>query len=193
MDDTALIIEAVLIAMTIVYLTVDKSQRDRLISRIGIRDQKAADAATRTRSFSPKKQSRSDLLYNDSLPSLRREALSEIASTLFAGNEGIMSKLDLCEDDIRDSLLPMTTDYKTCTTVKFTPTGFSTNEIKAMGDFPDYATLSGVPLPEPYLEFNIDKALPRPYRPFRWHYHQTMCMSAWDFLIVMNFGMSLTP
>jgi hypothetical protein len=57
----------------------------------------------------------------------------------------------------------------------FTPCEFSTEEIKALGDFPDYVTLSGVPLPEAYPEFDINKAKPRPYRPFRWNYHQTMC------------------
>lgn len=52
----------------------------------------------------------------------------------------------------------------------------SQEEIKSFGDFPDYATLSGVRLPNVYLEFNIEKALPRPHRPFRWAYHQTMGM-----------------
>lgn len=50
----------------------------------------------------------------------------------------------------------------------------SGKEIEAYGDFPDYAMLSGVRLPEPYPEFNIETALARPYRPFRWSYHQTM-------------------
>lgn len=40
--------------------------------------------------------------------------------------------------------------------------------------FPDYFKLSGVPLPEPLEDFDVDKAKPRPYRPFRWPYHQTM-------------------
>lgn len=47
-------------------------------------------------------------------------------------------------------------------------------EIQSFGDFPDYAALSGVRLPHVYTEFDIEKALPRPYRPFRWAYHQTM-------------------
>lgn len=54
-------------------------------------------------------------------------------------------------------------------------TNRSKEEIDSYGDFPDYAALSGVPLPRPYPEFDIAKALPRPYRPFRWVYHQTMC------------------
>lgn len=54
-------------------------------------------------------------------------------------------------------------------------TNRSKDEIDSYGDFPDYAALSGVSLPQPYAEFDITKALPRPYRPFRWVYHQTMC------------------
>jgi hypothetical protein len=188
MDDEKLIIGTFLIAVTIAYLAVDKSQRDRLVNQIGIRGRKLPSTFTPTRAVFPEKQSRNNPLYNDSFPPLRREALSEIASPLFVGKGGVMSNLDLGEKDIMESLLPMTADYKACTAVKFTPTGFSTSEIKAMGDFPDYATLSGVPLPEPYLEFDIDKALPRPYRPFRWNYHQTMCMSTWDPLIIVKIG-----
>jgi hypothetical protein len=48
-------------------------------------------------------------------------------------------------------------------------------EIACYGDFPNYASLSNVPLPKPYEGFDIKMALPRPYRPFRWAYHQTMC------------------
>jgi hypothetical protein len=40
---------------------------------------------------------------------------------------------------------------------------------------PDYFKLTGAPPPTPLLDFDIDKAKPRPYRPFRWAYHQTMC------------------
>lgn len=56
-----------------------------------------------------------------------------------------------------------------------TATGFTVEEIKRLGDFPDYATLSGIPLPSPYTTFDIERAMARPYRPFRWPYHQTMC------------------
>lgn len=59
---------------------------------------------------------------------------------------------------------------------QYTPTGFSTQEIRALGRFPDYALLSGVRHPKPCdVNFDISKAMFRPYRPFRWNYHQTMC------------------
>jgi hypothetical protein len=70
-----------------------------------------------------------------------------------------------------------------------TPTGFSAVDIKELGDFPDYASLSGVPLPEPYPDFDIKKAIARPYRPLRWRYHQTMCM--YVLMSLMNIGISL--
>ncbi|KAF9072984.1 hypothetical protein BDP27DRAFT_1360728 [Rhodocollybia butyracea] len=40
----------------------------------------------------------------------------------------------------------------------------------------DYFKLSGVPPPTPLPNFDVDKAKPRPYRPFRWSYHQTMSL-----------------
>jgi len=58
------------------------------------------------------------------------------------------------------------------------PTGFQPKtkvERNQLGLYPDYAELSGVPWPEAYVDFDPDRALPRPYRPFRWPYHQTMC------------------
>lgn len=56
-----------------------------------------------------------------------------------------------------------------------TPTGFSAADIHKLGSFPDYALLSGVPHPKPCPVFDINKAVFRPFRPFRWNYHQTMC------------------
>lgn len=57
----------------------------------------------------------------------------------------------------------------------YTPTGFSTQEIKKLGRFPDYTALSGVRDPNPVPEnWDISKARFRPYRPFRWRYHQHM-------------------
>lgn len=56
-----------------------------------------------------------------------------------------------------------------------TPTGFSAADIHKLGSFPDYALLSGVPHPKSCPAFDINKAVFRPFRPFRWTYHQTMC------------------
>lgn len=67
-------------------------------------------------------------------------------------------------------------DFHRCDPEKYVASGFRVKEVKALGDFPDYSELSGVPDPEAYENFDVSKAIPRPYRPFRWAYHQTMCM-----------------
>ncbi|QIX00641.1 hypothetical protein AMS68_006158 [Peltaster fructicola] len=75
-------------------------------------------------------------------------------------------------------LLPDNVNAKTDELREYvTATGFTAEEVERLGDFPDYATLSGIPLPAPYREFDITKARPRPYRPLRWAYHQTMSLA----------------
>lgn len=83
----------------------------------------------------------------------------------------------ISESTVLQSQIRMDADFKSCETTRYTPTSFSKQEIQQLGKFPNYATLSGIPLPSPFPDFDIDKALPRPYRPFRWNYHQTMCTS----------------
>ncbi|KAJ9150368.1 hrq family protein [Pleurostoma richardsiae] len=64
---------------------------------------------------------------------------------------------------------------------QYTPTGFSTQELRALGRFPDYSILSGVRHPEPCgPNFDIHKATFRPARPFRWNYHQTMSILKYE-------------
>lgn len=58
---------------------------------------------------------------------------------------------------------------------QFTPTGFATQDLRALGRFPDYSVITGTRYPKPYGDhFDINKAIFRPQRPFRWNYHQTM-------------------
>ena len=79
------------------------------------------------------------------------------------------------QESLQEDLIPWEADYRKCDSSTYTPMEISIGEVKALGDFPDYSKLSSVPLPEAYKEFEIEKAIPRPYRPFRWAYHQTMC------------------
>ena len=82
------------------------------------------------------------------------------------------------QEYFQKNLIPWEADYRKCDASTYTPMEISIGEVKALGDFPDYSKLSGVPLPKAYKEFEIEKAIPRPYRPFRWAYHQTMCRSS---------------
>ena len=87
------------------------------------------------------------------------------------------------QEYLQKNLIPWEADYRKCDASTYTPMEISIGEVKALGDFPDYSKLSGVPLPEPYKEFKIEKAIPRPYRPFRWAYHQTMCRSPFSTIL----------
>jgi hypothetical protein len=102
--------------------------------------------------------------------------LPELAETASLSNKKILTGTEPSTKFLLEDPLPTTRSYDLENDApKYTPTGFSTAEIKAMGDFPAYDILSGVPLPQPYSNFDPEKAIPRPYRPFRWAYHQTMC------------------
>lgn len=171
--ESACRIGMILVAATAVYLILCRSSTKSFFNRISLRGRRDSTAKTPPRSFSPEKKSKSTTspaTYNDALPPQRREALSQLQGKAIRWR-------DVDETEMRQNILPMTADYRTSPGNLYTPTGFSIDDIKALGDFPNYATLSGVPLPGPYPEHDIERAKPRPYRPFRWSYHQTMCMS----------------
>ena len=176
--DSASQVGLVFLAATAVYFLLKCPYRKLFINKLSLRGRKDSTAKTPPRSISPdKKQANSNSSpqsYNHALPPSRREALLQQKGAVIRWKE-------VDESEMRQSLLPMTKDYRTSPGHLYTPTGFSVDDLKALGDFPDYATLSGVPLPQPYHEHQIDKALPRPYRPFRWSYHQTMCMFQYSF------------
>lgn len=163
----------ILLAATGVYACFSRAFGTSILARVTLRDRRPSTARTPPRSFSPDKKATTSPTapssYDNVLPPQRRHTLAYLS--------GASPGRDVQEDEVRRNILPMSADYVTSPCDKYTPMGFSVAEIKGLGDFPDYATLSGVPLPSPYPEFNIEKALPRPYRPLRWAYHQTMCMS----------------
>jgi hypothetical protein len=165
---------------TIIYLALSQKQRDVLFRRLRLRGRRASSATTPPRSLSPEKKGPitvpSPIEYVDTFPGSRREALAKVTEIMNQANGGNTINLETEKCMTSKMMMPFEASYMEVDGSKHTPTGFSIDEIKALGDFPDYAELSGVPLPESYPEFDIDKALPRPYRPFRWAYHQTMCM-----------------
>lgn len=114
----------------------------------------------------------------NAFPPSRRSILPDLAKTLPSASAKKLLAVEPSGNFLVKDALPTTQTYSLDNEVpKYTPTGFSTAEINAMGDFPAYDILSGVPLPQAYENFDASKALPRPYRPLRWKYHQTMCKS----------------
>ena len=157
----------------VALLVLTKSQRKALYADISswapamARGRRNSSASTPPRSLTPEKKAPNNVPppaeYKDIFPPSSREALLRVSSQ------------EIDQEDFVKNVIPFEADYKECKPSTYTPMGVSMAEIKALGDFPDYSRLSGVPLPEAYREFKIEKALPRPYRPFRWAYHQTMC------------------
>ncbi|KAM0283081.1 hypothetical protein ACHAQH_002684 [Verticillium albo-atrum] len=116
-------------------------------------------------------------LYADVFPPIENDSLSGVA----AGCANLKAvNLNLSLGTTARHLVPLDADYRKCDPASFNYSGFRFADICALGDFPDYAKLSGVPLPSPLLDFDVDRAPPRPYRPFRWSYHQTMSLSKMD-------------
>lgn len=162
-----------LIGATAVYTLLYRIPGKALFNKISSRGRKDSTAKTPPRSFSPDKKdpqsASSPPTYSHALPPSRRESMLQLKGATTPWCE-------VDEADMLKDMLPMTANYKTSSGKLYTPTGFSVDDIKSLGDFPNYAALSGVPLPSAYPEHDINKAIPRPYRPFRWAYHQTMCM-----------------
>lgn len=160
---------------TVTYLASNKSQRNILLSRLGLQGRsRDSGASTPPRSLSPDKKGSNTGQpdYSDTFPPSRRFTLAQVKDATKKFKKPL-SQLAQSPEKKR----PQALDENILTTTRtvYTATEFSSDEIKALGDFPDYATLSGVPLPKAYPEFDINKAKPKPYRPFRWAYHQTMC------------------
>ncbi|KJZ80052.1 hypothetical protein HIM_00766 [Hirsutella minnesotensis 3608] len=115
---------------------------------------------------------------SETFPPSRRHILTQVADStirvLGGGSVGDVSRTR------PQSLLETHSDYRLADSARLLYSGFTVGEVRSLGDFPDYAKLSGVPLPAPAVNFRIDTALPRPYRPFRWPYHQTMALQKLD-------------
>lgn len=181
----AVAIGVMVAAVLVMFMT--KEQRDS-VQEYGrscmptiTRERRISTSKTPPRSVSPEKKvpnnGPSPVDYKDIFPPSRREALAQLAENIPPAQRGHFRAVQVDPIAFRKGLIPFTADYRECGPSTYTPTGFSVEEIKTLGDFPDYAELSGVPLPEEYKQFKIETALPRPYRPFRWAYHQTMCRS----------------
>lgn len=177
-----LILGATLTLTSLVYIALNPKFRNDILARLGLQRTKTTEIYTPQKSLSPEKQGLPDSnapptppTYSDTFPPHRREAFAELSSDAFSGPGKSAREASATEPDYSQ----LTPDKSVCNSDQLrdhtTATGFTVEEIKRLGDFPDYATLSGVPLPEPYKEFDIKTAKPRPYRPLRWAYHQTMC------------------
>ncbi|KAI9676183.1 MAG: hypothetical protein M1817_000928 [Caeruleum heppii] len=163
----------VFIFTTIIGLSWSVRQRNILLDRIRFRARRDPGASTPPLHLSPEKAPQD--VFKDLFPPSRRKYMS--ASHLDPAKEARPPDPASLTRDPRIPLMPLATKLGECEPHACTATEFSAEDVKDLGDFPDYAKLCGVPLPEAYTEFDINKALPRPYRPLRWPYHQTMSLT----------------
>lgn len=173
MEDLLLPLGVLFVVSSIAVLILQSERREMILERLYLKRRRDSGSRTPPRSLSPgkvKPQEASAPDYSATFPPSRKFALVEAGRSTTSVRTGAK----LCLNGSK-RMLPIETSYLEAANDHYTPCEFSVAEIKALGDFPDYAALSGVPLPKPYHDFNIDRALPRPYRPFRWAYHQTMC------------------
>lgn len=105
-------------------------------------------------------------------PPSRRAALAKLLPVSKLGTADLTIPLET----LRKSQIPTAQVQPLDRNGLFTSTSILTQEIRALGRFPDYSVLSGVPHPQPAPSFDINKATFRPFRPFRWNYHQTMAV-----------------
>jgi hypothetical protein len=163
--------------IVIIFLTLSAQQRRAIWDHL-----RPADA-----SFRNLEAPRSPLLdrkallpirgeYAALLPPSQRHLLDKLRSSP-EGQATSPQEASVGEDDFRQNLVGFEENYRECDPNKFLPSGLRVREIDEIGDFPDFELLTGVPHPRPCHDFDIDKALPRPYRPFRWPYYQTMSLS----------------
>lgn len=170
------------IVLTIIFILVlSQRQREDLLAYLPIstRGRRISTSNTPPRSLSPEKKVPNNapppVDYKEIFPPSRREALAKAAETLSNSQKEKLKGVDVEQTNFRKGVIPFASDYRECGTSTYTPMEISIDEVKALGDFPNYAELSGIPLPQAYNEFKIETAQARPYRPLRWAYHQTMC------------------
>lgn len=183
MANALLLVLAVIFALCLLsYFTLDTRQRETVFSSLQPSRRKTNDASTSPRA--PPKEKHESLptnaqgqqRINDLFPPHRRASLAQLPPDALESPGKSAKELS----ERAPNYTKLTPDKAVCNTDNLldhtTATGFTVDEIRRLGDFPDYAPLSGIPLPNEYKDFDIRTAMPRPYRPLRWPYHQTMCM-----------------
>ena len=186
--DRFILVAIVVILAGISYLVQSKNQKKIIRHDLAAwlpnlsRGRRTASSSTPPRSLTPEKKVPNNAPppspYRDIFPPSTRGNLptwTKSWKSLLTDRKKTYSETDGNDLVTPENVIPFEQDYREASNSTYTPMGITIGEVKALGDFPDYAKLSGVPLPAVYKEHILETAIPRPYRPFRWAYHQTMC------------------
>ncbi|KAI9710847.1 MAG: hypothetical protein M1828_002019 [Chrysothrix sp. TS-e1954] len=172
----------VFVFVSITYLAANRTQRKTLLNRLTLRGRDWPGKGLLPRSISPGKRTstkaNSGPTYETSFPPSCRPGLGDVYDDLpLALKTQSRGKLIAEPDLTKRKMIPLGASNDQLPGDFYTPTGFALDEVRKLGDFPNYSALSGVPLPSAYTNFDLSKAEFRPYRPFRWPYHQTMSLT----------------
>lgn len=174
-----ILLGALLVAIATAILVLDGKPRDVVLQRFYVRRRRTTASLTPPRSLSPEKHglpsNRPELDFSNVFPPSRREALAKLFPDAITGPGRSIRQLSQMPPDYKKRLPSEEVWDADRFADHVTATGFTLEEIKRLGHFPDYAALGGVSLPREYEGFEISTARARPYRPLRWAYHQTMC------------------
>ena len=122
---------------TITYLALSQKQRDVLFRRLRLHERRASSATTPPRSLSPEKKSAinipSPTEYIENFPGSRREALARVMAMIPQADLGNFVGLEAEKSMTSDMMMPYEANYMEVDGSKHTPTGFSVDEIKALG------------------------------------------------------------
>jgi hypothetical protein len=179
----AIVFGALFVASAVTTLIFDNKQRHVLLRRFDVRHRRATGSLKPPRSLSPGKHGLPSNNapkvpdFSDVFPPSRREALCHLPPDAMHGPGKTAKELSLLPPEYANRVPSEETWDFDKLAEGVTATGFTLDEIKRLGDFPDCSALSGIPLPAEYVGFDITKAKARPFRPLRWAYHQTMCES----------------
>lgn len=187
-SQTVILFAIGLLLSGISYLVQTKSQkkaiRQNLVAWLPnvTRGRRTSTSKTPPRSLTPEKKVPNNVPppspYRDIFPPSTRGNLplwTKSWKSLAAGLKSTNGEAEINQVVSAGNVIDFEQDYREASPSTYTPMGISIGEVRALGDFPEYSKLSGVPLPKAYAEFKLETAIPRPYRPFRWAYHQTMC------------------
>lgn len=179
METNSLLPIVLMLILCLIYYAVNLIRDHHFFDKHYRRRRRVSGASTPPRTLPLEKKVNSNeppsTDHRYTLPPSTRDTLAEVVSSLPSERKKQFNCSMLSPDEILKNMVPFDVPFDKWGPRNLTPTGISTQEIQALGDFPDYARLSGVPLPQEYPEFDIHRAMPRPYRPLRWAYHQTMC------------------
>ena len=157
MEALIVLLGAIFGISTAIILALQKERRGIILERLRFRQRKNSGSKTPPQTLSPEKkksfQNVSTPDYSTTFPPSRRSALAE--NRLKAS---LLEAVAAPRTDRIGRMLPMEISYLEATDDMLTPCKISVKEVKALGNFPDYASLSGVPLPQPYHDFDIRKA-----------------------------------